>query len=67
MTLVFDLYDQDYQKAHEGAMMYQCIKYGPCGYCSSVARGDRRKHLEEEQEKEEETIKTISLPRFTQA
>ena len=31
-------------------MGYHCTKYGPCGHCSSFARGDRRKRLNEEME-----------------
>ena len=33
---------------------YQFAEFGPCGYCSFVARGDRRERLKEEKEEETE-------------
>ena len=50
----FTLLGLDYQKAHQMPMGYQCADYDPCGYCSSVARGDRRERLKEEEEEETE-------------
>ena len=51
--ITFTLLGIDYQNAHQGPMGYQCAEYGPCGYRRSVARGDRRKRLLEEEEIEE--------------
>ena len=51
----FTLLGLDYQKAHQGPMGYQCTEYGPCSYCSSVTRGDRRKRLYEMEETEGKT------------
>ena len=48
MPLTFDICDQGYQRINQGPMGYQCTKYGPCGCCSSIARGGRRKCLQEE-------------------
>ena len=48
--ITFTLLGLDYQKAHQGPMGYQCAVYGLCGYCSSVARGDRRRSLQETEE-----------------